>query len=491
MKTTLKFFATILLISITKIALSQSVTFERYYDFGFGEIEEANCVQQTFDGGYIMAGRSGQGSSTKFLIAKVDSMGISQWHKAYGNNGTYNSAQSIFQTADSGFIVTGGMMETNGLNYVGLLKLNNIGDSLWLKKFIYTNQNAVWGVKVTQNTDGGFTLLSDVVDSTDTKWTVFLTRTDANGNELWTKKYKKEQGTATGSYLATQDTGYIIATFTNPSINDNDIYLIKTNTMGDTLWTKTIAHPPNHRYFLSRSNCINTTLDGGYIITGTAIVTNSVLGYILIIKINAQGDTLWTKKIGDNDRLWGEGGGIQTMDGGFIIGGMTENTSTSVNSDIYILKTDSLGNEKWNKSYGGSIDEFANYIIKTTENGFVICGMETSWGDSGGIYLIKTDSMGNAQSYINSIKNNISVPNLSIEIYPNPFIESAKVLIKTQQTELGTFTIINSTGTVIKVYEVKEALFDINKENLTPGIYYGVFQSENLSNSLPIKFIIQ
>jgi hypothetical protein len=479
MKTIIKFLATFILFTYTKFAVAQQTTFERYYDFGVGEIEEANCVQQTFDGGYIMAGRKGQGSSTKYLIAKVDSTGTYQWHKTYGHNGTYNLAQSIFQTADSGYIATGRMKDLNNENFVGLLKLKNNGDSVWLKKITYTNQNAVWGVKVIENSDGGFTLLSDVVDSTDINWTAFLTRTDANGNELWTKKYKKDQGTAPGSFLATQDSGYIIAITTNPSINDNNIYLIKTNSIGDTLWTKTILHPPDYTYLLSRSNCINATIDGGFIITGTAIVSNSALGYILIIKVNAQGDTIWTKRIGNTDRLWGAAGGIPTIDGGFILGGETEHTSTGLNSDILIVKIDSLGNELWSKTYGGNIDEFA------------ICGMETSWGDSGGIYLIKTDSLGNAQSYINSATNILANPISSIEIYPSPFSLSAKVLLNSPELEQGTFTIINNIGKVVKVYEVSESTFEINRETLLSGLYIGMFQSKNHSNTSFIKFIIQ
>jgi len=130
MKTILKFLATFILLTLTKFAIAQQVTFERFYDFGGGDVEQAYCVQQTSDGGYVMTGRQGGLGTTKLLVFKVDSLGLYEWHKTYGNNLTYNFGQSIIQTFDLGYIITGGMMETNGQNYVCLLKLNNLGDTM-------------------------------------------------------------------------------------------------------------------------------------------------------------------------------------------------------------------------------------------------------------------------------------------------------------------------------------------------------------------------
>jgi len=492
MKTTITFFLTTLLLTVTKFAVSQSVTFERYYDFGNDDVEQAYCVQQTTDGGYIMTGRKAGLGTTKLLVLKVDSIGAYQWHKTYGNNLTYNYGQSIKQTFDLGYVIVGGMMETNGQNYVCLLKLNNQGDTLWLKKFTYTNQNAVWGVTVLQNTDGGYSLLSNVVDSTDVNWTTFLTKTDENGNELWTKKYKKDQGTSPGSFIATQESGFIIAGYTNPSINNNDIYLIKTDSIGDTLWTKTITHPNGYTYLLSRSNCINETADGGYFITATVVDSLTTFTRILIIKTDANGDTLWTKKISDIDNLWGSAGGFQSFDGGYFIGGeivyITPDLFTNIN--FFVVKVSDTGDVIWKKNFGGATNEYCNYIIPASNSGFVICGMETSWGDGGGVYLIKSDSIGNAQSYINGIYTNYNYKGASIRLFPNPFSDMANVTIDAAQNSEGIFYIYDAIGNCVKSIPVTSPTFELNKDNLLTGFYTGVFKPKNISNPIRIKFII-
>ncbi len=97
-----------------------------------------------------------------------------------------------------------------------------------------------------------------------------------------------------------------------------DVWVIKTDAMGDTLWTKTFGKNGD-----DYGNSIHQTSDEGYILTGTTTSYGAGNYDLWLIKTNTLGDTLWTKTFGGS----GEDRGYsvqQTSDGGFIITGSTD-----------------------------------------------------------------------------------------------------------------------------------------------------------------------
>ena len=153
----------------------------------------------------------------------------------------------------------------------------------------------------------------------------------------------------------TTDEGYIITGHTW----SYDIWLIKTNASGDTLWTKTFGGMD-----FDWSFSVQQTADGGYIITGWTESFGAGDRDIWLIKTNANGDTLWTKTFGGN----GDDGGSQvqqTIDEGYIITGWTESFGAG-DDDIWLIKTNADGDSLWTKTFGGGgLDEVffssANY----------------------------------------------------------------------------------------------------------------------------------
>ena len=477
-----------LILFTAQLAFTQPVTFERYYDFDYGPVEQAYCVEATQDGGYVMCGRQGQVGVTRLLLFKVDSLGNPQGHKTYGFGGGWAWGYAVKQTTDQGYVVTGLCTDANNATNVFVAKCDQNGDTLWSKKYDPWDA-ARAGVDIAV-TDTGYVVLANAVYQADTLYSAQLLFLDSSGGLVNQKVFTKELGVTPCAFRLTADGGYLLAAYTNPSTSDNDIYLIRTDAQGDTLWTKTIQHPPGFTYLLHRANCINSTSDGGFIITGTAVKNNSTERNILLIKTDEFGDTLWTKKLTGMDALWGSGGGIETQDGGFIVAGIGETIDTSgSDGDGYLAKTDAYGEVQWAVLFGGEIDEFVNYFIVTADSNFAVCGMETSWGDGGGVYLIKTDSTGYAQSYITSVKDQ-TVADLSIALYPNPVSYSATVSIAPKQQSNATFTVVNTLGETVQVYYVSASVFSINKGNLPPGVYLGVYTTAENPITSTIKFII-
>ena len=291
-------FFTFLLIAnclVPTSIFSQHITFEKWYDYGFGE--EGNCVQQTSDGGYIIAGEQivTMGVS-KNLLVKTDSTGNVMWFKLFGGTSD-NLLNAIRQTTDGGFIMTG---QSTGMqaNYYDItwLKTDSNGDTVWTRK-LTPPVNSIGiptgaGEDILQTSDGGYMVLAT---SWDTTTASMIIKTDSNGNILWTKRYSyPNPGIISKSMRQTTDGGFILGGYISLPGSPpppEQVFLVKTDSSGDTLWTK-ILHSPYHEAAW-RVEPIN----GGYFISGRGSY-NNIYSDIFIAKTNTNGDTLWTKKFG-------------------------------------------------------------------------------------------------------------------------------------------------------------------------------------------------
>jgi hypothetical protein len=224
---------------------------------------------------------------------------------------------------------------------------------------------------VRQTTDGGYVITGHCGLG------VYLLKTNSNGDTLWNKKYGGNEGY---SVQLTSDGGYIIAGYEDGSPFPAR-YLIKTNSFGDSLWTQTMTS--------SIANAVQQTNDGGYIITGYGVGGPPTA---FLVKTDAFGNTTWNKTYGSNSI----GNSVQqTSDGGYIIAGRTS-TSTAGGYDFYLVKTDSSGTTAWTKTIGGTGDDIGYSIQRTSDGGYAIAGCTKSSGAGGNdVYLYKANLSGN------------------------------------------------------------------------------------------------
>jgi hypothetical protein len=369
------------------------ITFQRTY--GTTLWEQVFCVQQTADGGYIIAGdwQYDTTSTGPMCLIKTDSLGDTMWVRTYGDSTMHSQGESVQQTSDGGYIIAGFAHPRLGLNGdVYAVKTDSCGEPVWIRTYGGNKEDGANSVQ--QTSDGGYVIAGSSASFSGRPggppWQVYLIKTGALGETLWTRTY--DNGDTFPDYgLAVRQTfdgGYIIGGDADVYSNLGDIYLVKTDASGHKLWEKKYGGLTT----LEEGRSVLQTADSGYVIAGCTQCW-SANADVYLVKTDASGDTQWTRTYGGTD-LDEAFSVAQTSDGGYAIAGRTSSFG-SVNGDVYLVKTDSLGNPLWMRHYGGDDYEEGRSVSQTTDGGYVIAGWTFSFGaGQTDVYLLKTDENG-------------------------------------------------------------------------------------------------
>jgi hypothetical protein len=218
---------------------------------------------------------------------------------------------------------------------------------------------------------------------------VWFLRADGFGDTAWTRTYGGADPDLAISVQQTTDGGYVIAGWTaSYGAGESDVWLIKTNANGDTVWTKTFGGTD-----YDEGCSVQQTTDGGYIIVGTTQSFGGGGSDVWLIKTDANGDTVWTRTYGGVDS---DGGSSvhQTSDGGYIVAGTTWSYGSG-SGDIWLVKADASGDLAWAVTFGGAGRDDGFRVQQTTDGGYVIAGRTESYGAGDyDVWLLKTDANG-------------------------------------------------------------------------------------------------
>jgi len=405
----------------------------------FGGTNEDQCrsVRQTSDGGYVLAGLTysfGVGTPTysNMWLLKTDANGDSLWSRTFG--GTFSDqCLSAQQTSDAGYVLAGTTISFGaGGSDFWLVKTDGNGDSVWSRTFGGTNDDLCWSVQ--QTSDGGYALAGYTHSfgvGDDDFW---LVKTDANGDSLWSRTFGGTSTDRCTSVQQTSDGGYVLGGYTYSfGTGSCDFWLVKTDTSGDSLWSRTFGGTSGDYYGL-----VEQTSDGGYILAGhtysfgegTPTYTNSWL-----VKTDANGDTLWSRAFGGtrSDYCYSV---KQTSDGGYASVGSTYSFGwgTPTYSNFWLVKTHANGNSLWSRTFGGLNQDICWSVQQTSDSGYVLAGGTKSFGAGNtDFYLVKTgpESFYLATVYLNEVGTN------AVLRWIAPETCDYSIYITTQMSEIG------------------------------------------------------
>ena len=355
--------------------------------FGGVDGESGQSVQQTSDGGYIITGETysyGTGSSDLWLV-KTDTVGTQMWSKTFGG-ADYDYGSSVQQTSDGGYIITGETYSYGTGSFdLWLVKTDAVGTQMWSKTFGGVADDS--GQSVQQTSDGGYIITGYTYSYSVGEDDLWLVKTDASGTQVWSKTFGGAGYDWGDSVQQTSDGGYIITGGTESyGAGLDDLWLVKTDAAGTQMWSKTFGGAG-----YDWGDSVQQTSDGGYIITGSTESYGAGFADLWLIKTGAAGTQMWSKTFGGAS--YDSGSSVQqTSDGGYIITGQTESYGAGLD-DLWLVKTDAAGTQMWSKTFGGADYDYGNSVQQTSDGGYIITGLTTSYGTGlDDLWLVKVSS---------------------------------------------------------------------------------------------------
>jgi len=311
---------------ILKLSSVGDVEWQKIYGAS-SSTHQAHSIQQTMDGGYIVAGETRTwGTSSNIWVLKLSSEGDFEWQKTYGGNDT-DGASSIQQTYEGGYIVAGETRSWGAGSDIWVLKLSPAGDVEWQKTYGGDADDSAYYVQ--QTMDGAYIVVGNTNSFGAGSIDFWVLKLSSTGDVEWQKTYGGSDSDEVHSVQQTMDGGYIVA---------GGINVLKLSSEGDIEW--------QHSYGTVSASSVKQTMDGGYIVTGTGggggegMVSYANFG---ILKLSFNGEIEWQKAYG---------GGFddhassiqQTSDEGYIFAGNTTSFGISrFDYNFWIFKLSSNG----------------------------------------------------------------------------------------------------------------------------------------------------
>lgn len=402
---------------------------------GGTETETTNVVLQTRDGGYLLAGSSNSPVSAfksqprrgvdDYWVIKLDAQGVRQWDRTFGGaSGSLNYLFDAQQTADGGYVLGG--MSNSGIggdrtvpgrgNYdYWIIKLDAQGAPQWDRA--YGGPAADYFTSLHQTTDGGYILGGysasgaggDKTQPNRGATDYWVVKTDAQGTTQWDRTLggnptPNPNGTIGGGQLQrvrqTADGGYLLGGFTEetaggdqtqPRRGNSDFWLVKLDAQGTKLWDRIIGGPGSDLLF-----ALSPTPDGGYVVAGTSssgvggekTAPSRGTGDYWLVKTDAQGLPQWDRTFGGAayDNLSDVCPGA---DGGYVLAGTSASAPSADKTqpsrgggDVWLVKVDDQGNKQWDRTLGGSGEDYVHRAQATADGGYIL-GAGSQSGVSG------------------------------------------------------------------------------------------------------------
>ncbi|HUH34828.1 MAG TPA: T9SS type A sorting domain-containing protein [Moheibacter sp.] len=476
---------------------AQAPEIEWQKSYGGSKADWGKAIQQTTDGGYIVAGYgnsddgdvTGHIRSLDFWIVKLNDVGNIEWQKSLGGS-SMDILRAIQQTFDGGYIIAGSSYSNDedvsgnhGHFDYWIVKLNNSGNIEWQKSLGGSDADEAYDIK--QTTDGGYIVagasfssdgdLNENFGSSD-YWIVKLNNL---GNIEWQKSLGGSDSDAARSIQQTVDGGFVVAGYSYSNDGDVsgnhggiDFWVVKIDELGSIEWQRALGGTDS-----DSPRSIQQTVDGGFVVAGYSysndgdVSENKGGGDYWIVKLDELGNTQWQKAYGGSKDDWGNAI-QQTLDGGYIVVGESQSNDGDITDnrgdfDYWIVKLNNSGNKEWQKSLGGSGPEHADAIHQTLDGGYIMVGISGSNdGDVSGNH-------GNYDYWVVKLgpdKLVVSeVDAVTFAIYPNPVKDILTIENLFPKTEL---VITNLNGEIIYKTTAKNTIETINVSHFSAGVYF-------------------
>ncbi len=336
--------------------------------FGGNGEDQGQALIQAVDHGFVLVGFSesyGADNDLDVFVVRTDADGKLVWANVY-DEGFIEHGYDLLETADNGLIIVGDIYNSAqdpGNANVYLLRLDKRGRMLWSRQF--GGSGFEQGLAICAVPGGGYAIIGRTKDTSNGQDDILLVRVDENGNELWTKTYGGN-GDDRGTAIVALEDGFAFTGYATNIVGGigNDIVLYRVDAEGAILWREVFGTSGNEE-----AHALIRTYEGNLALAGSINNYNDAF----VAKYNLAGNLLWTRIVGYGG-LGDEAFAIQELpDRSLVIAGRTE-TSAS-NTDILLAKLDANGNQIWLKALGDrdKLDTGEDFVA-TKAGGFAVIG---------------------------------------------------------------------------------------------------------------------
>jgi len=403
------------------VAVAQpEVEWERTYDMGKERAELCKSVIQIPNGDFVLAGKSiglGLYETEDVFCVRTNSAGDSLWSKIIDGGGTDECSQ-VIHTSAGGFALVGEreVLERSGDVWLYQMEMDGQGGF----PALFGTENFDYCAAVVEIADGGFALAGEWDRSNDSTSKGCLIKVNSNGDELWSHIYGGERRNYFNSMVKTEDGGFVLAgTTTSLGDGGENFWLVRVDSLGEELWSKAFGGEQDE-YCAE----VIQTADGGFALGGLTESFGAGITDFWLVKTNANGDSLWSRTYGGDGEEWCVSL-LNTPDGGFALAGMTASFGEHAGDwNGWLVRTDAVGDSIWTSSIGSEFDDDFESIIQLEDGSYVLGGEQTTFWGPGELdwgidyWLVKTTP------------DPVSVPepgvtlepsSLILSAYPNPF----------------------------------------------------------------------
>ncbi len=426
--------------------------------------DRGKSIAKISNGTFVIIGKTdsfGAGEDDIYLV-NIDQMGDTIWTKTYGGI-EWDEGEHICATDDGGFIITGSIRTTTGGYDFYVLKADAQGDSIWSYKYDGGNTDKGQWIDVTD--DNGYIAIGKSEHSSESD--ICLIKLNSVGDTVWTKLFGDQTWNEGRCVIQTPDGGYIGVGDTEVQGNGKDVFIIKTNSSGELITSNVYGGSSEDRiYSIEKMN------DNNYILAGYSPSFHVQNNEIYLIKTDTNGDSIWTKTIGINGDCTASS--IKVLnDGNFVMtGGVYQNEENIW--DVFIVKTNANGDTLWTKTIGDSSVDFGNSVEINDENSCLIAGVTRSFGSGDeNFYVINL----NIEQSTSMQGKQIVLDAYNIyQNYPNPFNPSTKInytIPKSEKVKIEVFNLLGQKITTLLNKQMPAGLLEIEftVKDLPSGVY--------------------
>jgi hypothetical protein len=475
MKRLITITLTVFLIALATVTNSQVVAFNHTY--GQMPYNYGKKIIQANDGGYyILGNESGDIANTNIHIIRTDSLGIILFEKTIGDASVY-SANDFVRTTDNGFLITGLTNKNQGTGYdVLLVKTDSNANVQWEKT--YGGLDWDIGNSVIETFDNAYLISGQTFSYGSGAGNIYLIKTNFTGDTIWTKVFGGDSTDYATSATLRFDSTYLIGATTNSFGHGNfDGYVLNLKQNGDTLWTQTYGEEKEDII-----NSIKSTHDSGFVFVGSTMSYNAIEHDEWLMRFNKFDSLIWMLPEFWNILPGDEMAYSVNIDDSshYVICGYTSSFGSGGN-DLYFLLMGENNSFIHSLSGGFTGDDVGCDALKTSDGGFIMIGNTDGFGlGISNIYVIKiannytfsptTNQISAIEKFENETKDEI------FDIFPS--ISNGEFFVKLKGNNfIGNYNIIvtDLLGKIIlhqKVYLIEKPTILLDLSDNADGLYF-------------------